>query len=340
MALVGFLLMMIADALFGVTDLIINKGIPSALVVKLLLLKIPAILVLAFPISTLFATLLSLGRLSRDNEIISIRMGRISFYRIMLPFVIFGIIVSFTAYYINEKIVPWTNHSSENILRRLILQQAIPLIQENIFFKGGPDKFFYVKRYDKMNSLLEGILIYETSSYFYPRVLTARSAKWEGSRWRLLDGAIHKFSEDGHLQYEAKFSSLIVNIDFNPVDFFGNQKTPQEMSRQELLEQIKIFERGGIDTRRLSTDYYFKFSIPFACLIFVLIGAPLSVRWGKAGTVMGVILSIVLVFIYYILMSVSRSFGFNGLLHPFFAAWSQNILFGVVAIYLVWKVEH
>lgn len=340
LAVVGFLIIMIADALYYITPLIRSRETPFLLVAKVLALKVPAILVLALPVAILFATLFSLGKLSRDTEITAIRMGKVSFYRIMLPFIFVGIIVSYSAFYLNERVVPFANHQSENIIRRLLLSQSFPYIQENIFFKGDASRFFFVRRYYKEMQLLEGILVYELSYDMYPRVLTAQKGYWRENKWHLQDGAVHKYDDKGYLVYEARFNKMEIHIDFNPVDFFGEQRTPQEMSSKELIEQIKIFQKGGIDTKTLQTDYYFKFSIPFACLIFVLIGAPLSVRFGRQSAVVGVILSIVLVFIYYVLMSASRLLGFEGIIPPVLAAWSQNILFGMSAIYIIWKVEH
>lgn len=336
-----FIIMMIGnDLLFIYTDLIITRKTPFILATKLLLLRLPAFLVLAFPVSILFGSLLSLGKLTKDNEITAMRMGRISFYRLMFPLLVLGIIMSFVAYLTNEEIVPWTNHASENIVRRLILSQPLPYIKENIFFKGGEDKYFYVRKYNKESSLLEGVMIYEITSEKYPRVITAKQAYWKGDSWYLKDGIIHKYDKDGYLEYEINFKDLQIHIEINPVEFFGEQRTPQEMSAKELFKQIKIFEKGGIDTKALAVDFHFKFSIPFACFIVVLIGAPLSIKAGRAGGFLGIIFSILLTFFYYVLMSVSRSFGFQGMLSPLLAAWFPNLIFAIIGIYLIWKVEH
>jgi lipopolysaccharide export system permease protein len=336
-----FLIMMIGnDLLFIYADLIITRKVPFLLTTKLLLLRLPAFLVLALPVSILFGILLSLGRLTKDNEITAMRIGRISFYRLILPFLVFGSLMSILAYLTNEKIVPWTNHYSENIVRRLILTQPFPFIKENIFFKGGEDKYFYIKKYDKENSYLEGIMVYEITTEKYPRMIIAKQAYWKKNMWILKDGVIHNYDKDGHLQYEVSFKELKINIEINPVEFFGEQRTPQEMSAKELLKQIEIFKKGGIDTSSISVDLHFKFSLPFACFIVVLIGAPLSIKTGRAGSFLGIIFSILLTFFYYVIMSVSRSLGFQGILPPVLAAWLANLIFAVFGIYLIWKVEH
>ncbi len=340
LALSGFCLMMLADSLFYTAEIIVDRGAPAMVIIKWLLLRLPAVLVLAFPVSTLFSTLFALGRMSRDNEILALRTGRNSFYRLMLPFVFVGVAASALAYLTNEKIVPWTNHASENIFRRLILSQSLPQIQENILFKGGADLHFYIRRYYPIPKMAEGVYVYEASPGKFPRTMAAQKAFLEGSVWELQDGVVHHYGEDGSLDYEAKFKSMKLHLDINLIDFFGNQKTPQEMDAKELLQQITMFKKGGVDVKRLATDYYFKFSIPVACLVVALLASPLSLLFGKGGIIFGVILSIVLTFVYYVVMSLGRSFGFIGVLPPWFAAWLPDVLFGGAAVFLIWKVEH
>lgn len=340
LALAGFCLMMLADSLFYTAEIIVDRGAPAMVIVKWLLLRLPAVLVLAFPVSTLFSTLFALGRLSRDNEILALRTGRVSFYRLMLPFMFVGVMASALAYLTNEKVVPWTNHASENIFRRLILSQSLPQIQENIIFKGGTNLQFYIRRYYPIPKMAEGVYIYESLPGKFPRTIAAKEAFLEGDAWELKNGVVHHYNDDGSLDYEAKFKSMKIHLDINLIDFFGNQKTPQEMDAKELLQQITLFKKGGVDVKRLATDYHFKFSIPFACLVVAMLASPLSLVFGKGGIIFGIISSIVLTFIYYVVMSLGRSFGFIGVLPPWFAAWLPNALFGMAALVLIWKVEH
>jgi lipopolysaccharide export system permease protein len=117
---VGFVLVLAVDLLFTMTDLIINKGVPLGAVVKLLVYKLPALMVLTFPVSTLFATAMALGRLSKDNEITALRTSGVSLFRISVPILVIGILVSLGAYINSEKIVPHANQVANNIIRQII----------------------------------------------------------------------------------------------------------------------------------------------------------------------------------------------------------------------------
>ena len=144
----GFLMVMITDFLFTYTDLIINKGVPLVAVLKLLLFKIPSILVLTFPVATLFATAMALGRLSFDNEIIALRTSGTSLVRLSVPILIFSLLISVASFVLNDKVVPYSNQVSDQIIQQVILQKPILQIRENVVFSDSQNRFYYVKNVD------------------------------------------------------------------------------------------------------------------------------------------------------------------------------------------------
>src|ERR1700731_4801216 len=84
----GFVLFMVANMIFLLVDQIVNKQVPFLAVIEMLLLRIPAILVLTFPVAMLFATLLGLGRMAADHEIMAIRTSGVTFFRLVAPILV------------------------------------------------------------------------------------------------------------------------------------------------------------------------------------------------------------------------------------------------------------
>ena len=111
------------------------------------------------------------------------------------------------------------------------------------------------------------------------------------------------------------------------------------MSSRELQKQIQILENAGVDTKNFEVDYHVKFSLPFSGLIFAIMGVPLGIRFSRGGKAPGIIISIVLVFLYYVLYSLFRSLGRGGLILPIASAWVPNILFALLGVYLVFQTE-
>lgn len=334
--ILGFILVLIVDLLFTFVDLIINRGVPLGAIAKLLLFKLPSILVLTYPVATLFGVAMALGRLSKDNEINALRTSGVTFFRISVPILVLGLMVSLLSYITNEKIAPYANHVSENIIRSIVLKQPLPEIRENIFFKDAYNRYFYIQKFDTRTKNLENIMVYEINGEKLPSVMTAQRAQLNNLILTLKEGIIHKFDEKGFLSYEANFAEMVLNLNEDPLTA-SNQKTTIEMNSRELSSQIKALEKGGVSTSALRTDLFMKFSVPFTCLIFALIGLPLSLPGIRGSRTWGLVLTIVIMFTFYVFASVFRSLGRGGLLTPLMAAWTPQILFGMLGTFLLFR---
>lgn len=337
--IIGFILIMITDLLFTYTDLIINKGVPLMVVLRLLIFKLPAIMVLTFPVSMVFATSMALSRMSKDSEVVALRTSGISLLRISLPIIIMAAGVSLLCYFTNEYLVPWSNHTSENIIRQMILKQPLPEIKENVFFHNSSNRFFYIRRVNTKDNTLEDVLIYEVGEGVFPRVISAKTATYNGETWTLKDGLIHRYDETGKFSYEANFDEMDLVVNENIINF-TDQKTSYEMNSKELSGIVTMLKRGGVDAKALLTDLYMKISVPVACLVFALLGIPFSLPAARSGRAFGVVFCVALIFTFYVVASVFRSFGHGGLIAPILAAWLPNLFFGFLGSALIIKENY
>jgi len=333
----GFVLIMAVDLLFTMADLIINKGVPFWAMMKLLLYKLPSIMVLTFPVSTLFATAMALGRLAKDNEIVALRTSGVSLFRIALPILVLGILVSFASYFTNEKIVPHANHVSTNIIRQIIHKKPIPEVTENIFFKDAHNRHYYARRVDMKNKVMENVMVYEVADERFPRVILAKRATFEGRVWALVDGVIHKYDNKGFINYEATFANMNLNVSEDVLNF-SKHKNSQEMDSSELKGMIATLGKGGVKTHALQTELLLKYSIPATCFVFALIGIPFSLPSPRSGRTWGMVITIVFMFTFYVFASVFRSLGKGGLVSPAIAAFTPQLSFTMIGgVLLFWQ---
>jgi len=335
-AIIGVI--MLSSFLFQMTDLIIIKNVSWVTVLKLLSYQLPEIIVQTFPIAILLATMVGLGRLSSDNEFTALRMGGISIYRFIIPLLILGILISGMTYFLNERVVPWSNHKAQNIIRKSILKESMPGIEDDVFFKGPNNRLFYVKEYLEKEATLKKIVIFDYGkTENYPKVITAETGIINNNSWQLKNGIIHKYDEKGHLTLETQFKVMDIEITKGVENFFGEQKTPSEMSRAELKKEIDLFKNSGLQVDSLLVDYHLKLAKPLIAFLFILLGTPLSLST-KDSRAINIVLTIAIVFLYYLILSLARSFGRNGFLPSLLAAWLPNIIFGLLGvILLVWR---
>lgn len=328
----GFLVILVGDILYTLAEYIVTGRVTFEVVLRLLAYKMPAIMVVTFPVSTLFATLLGLGRLARDRELQAMRLVGISLPRLFTPVLAFGLVVAGATFLTNEVISPWANLRANALIRRAILGEAFPDVREQVFLRGPGNRFLYIHQVDNRTGLLRNVMIYEAQGPL-PRLITAREASWSAKTWILRHGVIREVDADGYTTTEAGFASMELNVGLDAATFAAGQRTPEEMTLRELRKQVDLF-RTGISPR-VAIEYHRKFAIPAASLIFALIAAPLSLQAVRGGRFVGVGFSVMLLFVYYAVMSTARALGSTGVVSPFLAAWAPNLVFLSCGVLLV-----
>ncbi|MEB3284071.1 MAG: LptF/LptG family permease [Candidatus Sericytochromatia bacterium] len=340
LGVLGFVVIMLANTLYLYAELIVHSGVSVEVVAQLLAYNLPAIIVVTFPVAYLFSTLLAIGRLSKDSEVTAMRSVGVSFRRILLPLLAVSLLVSYGAFWINDEVVPWANRKTVDLVREMVLHQGRPVIKENIFFKGAKEnRYFYVRQVDRRSNHMYDVFIFDKRTGGQT-VTIASEARWVGDSWNLKQGVVSHYDEWGALAREEAFGEMSVRVALNPDAFFAaGERSPQEKSSDELAAEIETLRGGGTDTKAMEVDYHMKFSLPLATFFSAMLAAPLGAQFSRMGGYIGVVFSIILVFIYYVVMSVARSMGNNGVLDPITGAWIQNYLFGVVGAFLLWRID-
>lgn len=333
-AVLGFTIMLLSGTVFELMDYIFSNKMPVHVVLELLVHSVPKFVVFTLPIGALFGALLSLGRLVRDSEMGAIRSAGVSFRRISIPLLLVSVLLSGCAYMINEYVVPKSENRAQNLIRQTLYKDAMPNIEENVFFRGTGDRFFYVGKVNSATSQLETVLIYEMEGQEYPGIITAESGTFENGLWHLRNGVSRTFDERGHTVHEVRWDALEYHMPDDDVPFFGNQKTTDEMTRAELGEHLKLFKRSGLDVKRLETEYHMKLALPFASFLWVFLGAPLSLRSVRSARIFGAVAAILITFGYFVISALFRSFGNNGIISPLAGAWAANVLFFALGLWL------
>ena len=333
-------IIMLVQILFELADFFVNKKVPIFITLEILLLYIPAQMVLTFPISYLLASELNLGRLGRESEMVAIEASGVNLRRILLPYIMVSILVSIGAFYLNDIIVPESNHRAQVLLREFVYKKGPPKIQQNVFFRDAENRYFYVNELDNETWEMKKVIIYDMKDQTkFPDVIVSQSAFWLEDQWLLKNGVVHRYDEKGHLLQEIEFAEMKIDMKEELQEFFENQRSPEEMSTRELRKQIDILKQAGTQTAEFETAYHLKFSIPFSALMFILIGLPFGIQRGRDTKVLGVIVTVILAFVYYMMLSIFRSLGRGGIMEPWLAAWMPDFIFGFMGLFLFLGVD-
>jgi lipopolysaccharide export system permease protein len=330
--------------LFPLINVIVEKHVPLMQVARLLLLKVPWLVVWAAPVAMLFASALTVNRLGRDNEITCMRAAGLSLRRIFAPIMAAGLLVSVLSFIVGERVVPVAERDAGRMQAEIWLSQSMPEIEPDIFFKTENHCFYVGTVQRKLNSRdvqVQNIMIYTLpdGSTPFPYLLTAKYGESRGLQWTFRDGWIITLNANGLVKDQLGFTVHHMNLKRAVQDFWANQQESQAMTLRELRQQMDQFSHGGLPVSSLAVDYHLRLSIPLSCLIFALVSAPLSLRFAKAGGFAGLLLSVVLGFLYYNTIFLGKILGTQEVLPAALAGWLQNILFGAVGLFLILRAE-
>lgn len=332
------LLLVAGDLMFQIANLVIEKGISLGVVIRLFVYKLPEVVVMTLPMASLLSALLTFGRLSSQSEIVALRAAGISFRRIVRPVFLASIIVSLGAMFLNETIVPLSNKAADNIMRYEVARERPTLLREQVFLRdesgGVLQRVIYISRLRQNLGTMEDIIIQEFDQGVMKRIVSAKRGTWKDGEWWLEEGKTFEVHEDRSVKLLFAFARQKLPLLLDPSEIARTSQKPAEMSAWQLWGHISVMNKQGADLAPLWVMFHLKLAVPWACVILAVLGASLGVGHQRSGAGIGLAMSVLVVFAYYVVMSFSRSFGEGGYLPPLLAAWFPNILFLAVAVLL------
>lgn len=329
--------------LFRIAQYITEYGASLWLVTKAFVLSMPSVVILTFPMSVLLASLMAFARLSSTSEIVVMRAGGQSFMRLAMPIYIVALCISLGATAFNEFVVPKTTHMYQSIIREEIMKKANPQSQEHIVLKnmsgGNLSALMYAKKYDSESKQLSQITVQMFTDGNLTQVENADNADWNGQYWIMHNGIIYDLSGDEGVERTMHFKDQILPITDDPDSLSKSQVKPEEMTIKELNHQIRAYKAAYTNTNKLEMEMYQRFTIPLASFVFALVGAPLGLQKQRSSSSIGFGLSILIIFIYYGIMTFSGALGKGGAIPTLLAAALPDLVGIIAGIYLNWRVS-
>jgi lipopolysaccharide export system permease protein len=203
--------------------------------------------------------------------------------------------------------------------------------------RGTLKRIFYAETLK--GDTMHDVIVQEFTEGKLSQIITAREAQWnkEKDLWIFKGGTIYLIAESGEYKHLIKFEEQSVAIKYSPADFYIGDRNPDEMTIAELREFIGLKEKMGVDVTDFKIQLNMKMSIPFASLVFALLGAPLGLSPRRASSSIGLGLSIIVIFVYYILTFISMAIGELKVFPPGVSAWLPNVITGGIGWHILSK---
>jgi len=315
---------------------------PLSLFFQYIWARVPEFAFFILPVTALTASLLALGILTKFNEVTAMKACGISLYRLIFPILFMALTASLAAFYIQERIQPQANSRAEEIWNRINDAPSRSYSYLNRHWVVGLDRnrIYHYDFFDPGRSAFSHLSIFDLdpASWSLASRTFAERAVLAGGTLRVTDGWTRRFSGDLGEGFRADAAAVIPGVEGK--DYFLKEwKEPSQMTFLELRSHVAEVSRMGFDATRFRVDLHGKIAFPFVCLVMTLLGIPFAFSMGRKGTLVGIGLSVVIAMVYWGAIGVFRSLGYVAYLSPALAAWTPNLVFGLVGIYLLFRLR-
>jgi lipopolysaccharide export system permease protein len=335
----AFTLILAATQMLAIGRLVSEDHLSAWTGIALFLWYLPGEIVLVIPLALLLGTLLAVQRLSGDSELNAMKTSGITFWRIIAPLLVAGFVMSLVMYALQEGVVPYANDQlsaieSEAINhtsafnRDLTVSAPIP---------GGGRQVMIATAYDpNSQALLHVTLIQYDRSGAPAQIVFADQAEFAANQWLLRNVSAYRFNPDGTTISEPNVPEQEVDLGEKPTDIVKriSHDDPQQMSREQIAAIIQTGQLTETELRKYVTVYQQKLAEPFACFVFVLIAIPFGLRAPRGGGsgFVGFGLALLIIFVYYVVMTIFSYVGEAFIALAPLWAWMPNLIFTAIGV--------
>jgi len=335
--------------IFNIVDLIekldkfLKNQMSVSLIARFYLYQLPYYLNVALPESLLLAAVFTIGLLAKHNELAAIKSSGISLYRVSIPLLLTGILLSIGAYFFDDYVViPATRQRIEiefnNMHRRKYAEKTV---FTNVMFQDSPTCNIVISVFTTRNYTANSVTIQYNEHQKLQCRIDARKMVWvaDSSAWRLSDYKIRTFNESGTENVHPTGRDTLIVLNLHPEDIIKTDLDPETMTYRELAYFIRRLRESGNETRKWEVNRHFKLAFPFTNFIVILFGIPLAAVKPRKGIAFGAGMSLLVIFIYYGFIKFGQVLGYKGILSPLISVWLGNLLFLIAGAYLLYKIR-
>jgi lipopolysaccharide export system permease protein len=337
LGLLVFTFVLYVRPLSQVLELVARRNLPISQDIFLFLLVLPRILVITIPMAVLLGTLIGLSRMAGDSETIAIRATGIGKGQFVRPVLLFALCGWAMTSWMSLFLAPAALRTLDGSEASLAATQASYEIQPRVFIEQFPHLLLYLKDVASSSTQWRGVFIVDRSQRNELKVTLAKSGRLvnDDATGRMTlyleNGATHEFDPLHKQQYTVTtFHNWEIPI-AEPGHSGTQRVLPSMLPPLTLVRDLST--PGG--RREAMVELNYRLALPFACLVLALVAVPIGLMSRKGGKAFGLMLSILLVFAYYVLMASGLNLAKEGRLNPIVGLWTANVIFAIAGLIML-----
>jgi lipopolysaccharide export system permease protein len=302
----------------------------------------PYITSLLFPLYALIAVIYFTSRLAANSEIIAMIGNGINFYRLLYPYLIGACIIAGIHFLANHFVFPMANKSRTKFENTYIWKHNFQGPTDNIHLFSGKNEEIYIQHYSRSDSTGHNFSLtrYDNTGLNRNFILDAQRVKLikYPNTWRIFNYNIRYVN--GINERLVKGSQMDTTINLKSADLAKRDNMKDAMSSKELVKYVaEEKSKGSGMVVPFQVEYYRRTADPFSIIVLTIIGLSISSRKMRGGMGWHLVLGMLISALYIFMGKFSMTFSTHAGLPPIIGAWVPNIIFGIVAVYMLFKAQ-
>ena len=337
------LVLVVGNIFRKLLPLLVNHDVPLEYLLTFIAYVLPFSLIFTIPWGLLTAILLVFGRLSADNELIALRSNGVSVSRVCIPLAAIALVSTAICLWLNVQVAPAAQEKLRSTIFDLATRDPMALFGSDQVIDQFPGRKIYVGK--KEGNKLENITVFELNGNSLPvKVTYAHSGMLEADLpnkrilMHLYQARFQQRDEKDPLDLRKMRDGINMTEGTLPISleelYEKQRKRPYRsaLSIEQLLEQLKSASTRERSASR--TEINKRFSFPFSCMAFALIGVPLGVTAHRRETSIGFAMGLMVAITYFLFVIIGDTLRGNPKVHPELLVWFPNVLFLVLGAFL------
>jgi LPS export ABC transporter permease LptG len=342
---VSFVMLSLVFSLFELLGDIVRNHAPLSIVGEYLLNLTPSMIYSITPLSVLIAVLATIGVLNRSSELTAMKATGISLYRVILPIFMIAGVLSVVMFAFDQFYLPTANRKQESLRSEIKGKPPRTFLRpdrEWVFGEnrpGEPARIFYYEFFDSANDRFANLTVLEfhRNSFVLARRIFAADVAWDAQQheWIFDKGWERSFQGGTVASYTTFNFKVFPEIVEAPQYFKKEDLQSSEMTFTELAHYIHDLSQSGFDTLPLRVQLDKKIAYPLVTLVMAILAVPFALSMGRRGSLTGIAIAIGVAIAYWVAAGLFEAMGNVNTLPAVLAAWSPDLLFGLVGGYLL-----
>jgi lipopolysaccharide export system permease protein len=318
------------------------EGLPFKIAGKILLYKSPYFIFLSFPLASLFATLITFNQLANNKELIGFRSLGISNYKWLRSTIIFGTLIAISSFFINDLIVPVSNHRANELLRESKENKSLENRRFDILYKEyykdseqGLKQIFYSQSFD--GHFMNNVLVINFYKKKPEMIISSDKAVWDEKvkNWIFYSGNIYHLTPKGYyrsiMHFEC-YENKELEISKKPLQLSLQKRSIDVMNLDEAITYRNLLlETNNIkEARKVNVRTEQRYAIPFSCIILSLIGCILGSQMEETSKQIAFSISVFIILNYYIIAFITDALAQLLIINAKIGAWFPNIFCSII----------